>query len=121
MGRRPRTAMTNERSNETDPAEDVAATSEATASGENAAAPVKQRRKRGPNKPKPGAFVVETQVHMTQEEIIKLLASHAAARLEAEVAERMTLQVRRADGSVQPLDQVLSAGDSLQFGTPNKT
>jgi hypothetical protein len=84
------------------------------AQGTNAPPPVK-RRKRGPNKPKPGTFVVETKACMRQDEIVKLLIAHAVTQLGTDVANNMTLQVN-VDGVCRPLGDVLQGG-TLQFGT----
>jgi hypothetical protein len=75
-----------------------------------------KRRKRGPNKPKPGTFVVETKARMKQEEIVKLLIAHAVTQLGADVANNMTLQVN-VGGEFRPLADVLPQGATLQFGT----
>jgi hypothetical protein len=78
-----------------------------------------RRRKRGPNKPKPGTFVVETNARMKHEEIIKLLTAHAVTQLGPEVAANMTLQVN-VDGECRPLGDVLPQGAMLQFSTAVK-
>ena len=83
--------------------------------GGEAPPPVK-RRKRGPNKPKPGAFDVETKARMRHDEIIKLLTAHAAAQLGTDTAARMTLQVL-VEGEVRALGDVLPPGATLQFAT----
>jgi hypothetical protein len=88
------------------------------AQGPNVPSPAK-RRKRGPNKPKPGTFVVETKARMKQEEIIKLLIAHAVTQLGADVANNMSLQVN-VDGVCRPLGDVLPPGGTLQFGTAVK-
>lgn len=87
----------------------------ADAQGSNVPSPAK-RRKRGPNRPKPGTFVVETKARMKQEEIVKLLIAHAVTQLGADVANNMTLQVN-VDGVCRPLGDVLPQGGTLQFGT----
>lgn len=79
----------------------------------------KKRRTRGPNKPKPGNFVVATFASMKHEEIIKLLTAHAAAQLGTEVAARMTLQVN-IDGEWRSLGDALPQGATLQFATAAK-
>ena len=81
----------------------------------DAVAPAK-RRKRGPNKPKPGTFIVETNARMNHEQIIKLLTAHANAQLGGDVAARMVLQVLD-EGECRPLGDVLPQGATLQFAT----
>lgn len=81
--------------------------------------PAKTRRKRGPNKAKPGTFTVETKARMQQEEIIKLLTAHAAAQLGTDVAANMTLQVSD-EGELRSLGDVLPQGARLQFATAIK-
>ena len=78
--------------------------------------PPAKKRKRGPNKPKPGTFTVETKARMKQEQIIKLLIAQAVAQLGGDVANNMTLQVS-LDGTCRPLGEVLPQGATLQFGT----
>ncbi len=129
MARRPSTSTDSARSNESDSAAGSASDSGAGSSaGSNSGAeasspqgagegpPPVKRRKRGPNKPKPGTFVVETNARMTHEEIIKLLTAHAVAQLGPDVAARMMLQVD-VDGECHPLGDVLPQGATLQFVT----
>lgn len=139
MARRSSTSMSSARNNESDPTStdarsipsggsdsDPEADSSvdagssvdgSTTQGSDAATPpAKPRRKRGPNKPKPGTFTVETQAHMGQEEIIKLLTAHAITQLGADVAANMTLQVS-VDGVAYLLGDALPAGTTLQFST----
>lgn len=81
--------------------------------------PPAKRRKRGPNKPKPGTFLVETSARMNHEEIIKLLTAHATTQLGPDVAARMTLQV--VDGKdCRTLVDFLPQGITLQFATTLK-
>lgn len=80
------------------------------------ATPPAKRRKRGPNKPKPGAFTVRTEAILNQTEICRLLTAHAVARLGEEVAAKMTLQVN-VDGKWRRITDVPSQGDTLQFAT----
>lgn len=128
MARRSNASMDSARSNESDLAADNAndpganstgAPSSADASNAQGAAdapPPVKRRKRGPNKPKPGSFVVVTNARMKQEEIIKLLAAHAVTQLGPDVAASMTLQVD-VDGECRPLGDVLPQGVTLMFAT----
>jgi hypothetical protein len=78
--------------------------------------PPTKRRKRGPNKTKPGTFTVRTEAVLSQAEIRKLLTSHAAAMLGTDVAAKMTLQVN-VDGEWQELLDSPSASITLQFAT----
>jgi hypothetical protein len=78
--------------------------------------PPTKRRKRGPNKTKPGTFTVRTEAVLSQAEIRKLLISHAAAMLGTDVAAKMTLQVN-VDGEWQELLDSPSASITLQFAT----
>jgi len=132
MARRSSTSTGSARTNETDSAADNAADpggsnnaggdSGADASGAQGSAeapPPTKRRKRGPNKPKPGTFVVETNAHMKHEEIIKLLNAHAVTQLGADVAMRMTLHVD-VNGEALPLDSALPPGATLRFGNALK-
>lgn len=132
MVRRSNTSTGSARSNETDPAADNAADPGASnnagadsgadtsgAQGGAEAPPPTRRRTRGPNKPKPGTFVVETNAHLKHEEIIKLLNAHAVAQLGANVAMRMTLHVD-VNGEARPLDSVLPPGATLRFGNALK-
>ena len=132
MGRRSSTSTGSARSNESDPAADNAADPGASSNvgadsgadgpntqGGGEAPPSAKRRKRGPNKSKPGAFVVETKARMKHEEIIKLLTAHAVAQLGADVATHMTLQVN-VDDEARPLGDVLPPGATLQFATTVK-
>lgn len=120
MGRRASTSTSSARNNESDPtsanADDSAP--DATAA-QGTGEPPKTRRKRGPNKPKPGTFTVETKARMGQEEIIKLLAAHAATQLSTDVASNMTLQIS-IEGVLHPLDDVLPEGATIQFATTIK-
>lgn len=129
MARRSNTSTGSARSNELDLAADNAADSDTSnsvgtnngaeapnAQGGGEAPPPVRRRKRGPNKPKPGTFVVETKARMKHEGIIELLTAHATAQLGADVAAQMTLQVN-VDGEVFPLGEVLPPGATLQFAT----
>lgn len=140
------TSTGSTRSNETDPAADNGADSGASnagadsgvdtsggdtsgvdtsgvdtsgAQGGASAPPPTRRRTRGPNKPKPGTFVVETNAHLKHEEIIKLLNAHAVTQLGANVAMRMTLHVD-VNGEGRPLDSVLPPGATLRFGNALK-
>ncbi len=80
----------------------------ASAQGGSAPPPAK-RRKRGPNKPKPGIFTVETNAHMKHEEIIKLLTAHAVTKLGPDVAANMVLQVV-VGGTCRPLEDAKADG-----------
>jgi len=120
--------VSNERGSTVDPTTDNAADPSGSGNSNEGAtnpqagdapAPPK-RRKRGPNKAKPGTFVVETKARMKQEEIIKLLVSHAVTQLGGDVANNMTLQVDD-NGECRPLADVLPQGATLQFGTALKT
>jgi hypothetical protein len=76
-----------------------------------------KRRKRGPNKPKPGTFLVETNARMKHEEIIKLLTAHAITQLGPDVAAHMVLLIDvDGDGEYLPLNTALSSA-TLQFAT----
>ena len=68
--------------------------------GSTTGAAAKPKRKRGPNKPKPGTIEVHTDATMHQAEILKLLIAHAAsdARIGADAAAKMELQVNTGDG-----------------------
>lgn len=101
-----------------DPAGSPADSSSSQGAGDGAAPP--KKRKRGPNKPKPGTFIVETNARMQHEEIIKLLTAHAIARLGPDVAARMVLQVH-VDGRYRPLNEILPQGATLQFATEEHT
>ncbi len=90
-----------------------------SAPGADGTAPAKPRRKRGPNKPKPGTFTVHTTARMEHDEIIKLLTSHAVTQLGTEVTANMTLQVN-IDGETHSLGDVLPNGAMLQFGTRDR-
>jgi hypothetical protein len=129
MARRSSTSTGSARSNETDPATDNAADpgagnnagadSGADTSGAQGGAeapPPTKRRKRGPNKPKPGTFVVETKARMKHEEIIKLLTAHAVTQLGPDTAAHMMLQVN-IDGECRSLGDVLPQGAALEFAT----
>jgi hypothetical protein len=87
-----------------------------SAPGVPEAAPPVKRRKRGPNKPKPGTFTVRTEAVLNQTEIRRLLTAHAVAMLGEDVAAKMALQVN-VDGEWRPLDDDPSQGVGLQFAT----
>lgn len=91
-----------------------------SAQGTGEAPPPVKRRKRGPNRPKPGTFVVETNARMRHEEIVKLLTAHAVTQLGPDVAARMMLQVD-VDGECRSLGDALPQGATLQFATVVRT
>jgi hypothetical protein len=62
------------------------------------------KRRRGPNKPKPGAIEVRTEAVMAQAEIVKLLEAHAIAQLGAAGAAGMELQINAGAGWRLPSD-----------------
>jgi hypothetical protein len=132
MVRRVNTSTSSVRDNTADsvltstsePGSDVSSEAQNT-SGE-AAQPAK-KRKRGPNKTKPGTFTVRTEACLSQTEIRKLLTAHAATMLGTDVASKMTLQIH-VDGEWRALiddpyrtgallDTAQSSSITLQFAT----
>lgn len=78
--------------------------------------PKPARRRRGPNKPKPGVIEVRTEAVMPQAEIFKLLTTHAVSMLGAEGAAGMELQINTGDGWKLPVD-VPPHGIIIRFAT----
>lgn len=87
-----------------------------TGNAATAAPPAKPKRKRGPNKPKPGLFTVVTEASMPQAEIVKLLASRAEELLGKEAAVGMELQVN-VGGGWEPMSEAASHGVVVRFAT----
>jgi hypothetical protein len=130
MARKLSTSMDSVRSNELDPTagsdsgtnSNPEINSSADASNAQGAVDVTlpaKRRKRGPNKAKPGTFVVETNACMRHEEIVKLLTAHAIAQLGPDVAAHMSLQAN-IDGECRPIGDVLPKSATLMFATGTK-
>jgi len=75
------------------------------------------KRRRGPNKAKPGTIEVRTEAVMAQAEIVKLLTAHATVMLGAAGAADMVLQVNAGDGWRSLSEMMLPHGCTVRFAT----
>jgi len=75
----------------------------------------KPKRKRSPNKPKPGTIVLTAEANMSQAAILDLLNTHATKMVGADVAAGMELQIN-VDNAWEPVGMSTS-GASIRFAT----